>query len=168
MGKPLLKQHPGALGREPQPSQRQRQGEAPLPWCHPHLSSGERPCHRRHRQLVLEARAGGQHDRANGPVAVLQLGKSCPHLSSGWHGGIEQQTTPHTHHRHPDRHCHVKHPLELLETPDLAWDQFAHQGAAASVGVERQQRPPGPALICARRSLISAGELVHLRPAAPS
>ena len=55
VGQALLKQHPGAAGREAKPAKGQGQGKTPLPGRHPHLGLGEGPGHGRHRQFVFQA-----------------------------------------------------------------------------------------------------------------
>lgn len=159
MGQPLLEQHPGAAGGKTKPGQGQRQREAPLARAHPHGGGRKGPRHRRHRQLVLQPGAGGQHDRAHWPVTGFQLAQAVQQLLGGRHRRVEQQPFGEPHHGHADRHRHVEHSLQLLETPDLARHQLPHQGAAVAVGVERQQRPPGPALAqpwrCRWRGLVT-------------
>ena len=147
MGQSLLKQNPSAAGWESQPTRGQREREAPLAGSHPHRGIGEGPSQGWGGQLVLQARGGGQHDRHHGAMVALQLPESRQQLRGDWQRGVEQQALAQAQHRHPDRHRHVEDPLQLLKGPHLAGDQFAHQGAPPSVGIERQQRPPGPALL---------------------
>ena len=78
--------------------------------------------------------------RFQGPKASAQL-------SGGGQRIHQHQATGHLHHGEPDRHCHVINALELLKAPHLARDQLFKMGGALAIGIQRQQRPPRPALI---------------------
>ena len=162
MGKALLAKHTGAAGREAQPGGRQGKRKTPLPRCDPHLRRGEGPGHGRHRQLVLKARGGGQHDRSHGAMLLLEIAQGPQHLPGRSDRGVKQEAVAQARHRHADRHGHIENALQLLKAPELARDQLPHQGAAAPVGVERQQRPPGPTLIGGIASLCHLSVAGHL------
>jgi hypothetical protein len=147
MGVTLLPQHMRSRSGETQPCRWQLQRKAPLSRRDPELRLRKGPRHRRHRQLVFQAGSGGQHDGADGTVERFKVAQVAQQLSSGCHGGVQHQPGPHTDHRHADRHGHVEDPLQLLKAPDLARNQLAYQGAAPAIGVEGQQRPPGPVLL---------------------
>jgi hypothetical protein len=117
MGEALLAEHTGAAGREAQPGGRQGEGETPLPRCDPHLRLGEGPGHGRHRQLVLKARGGGQHDRSHGAMLLLEITQSTQHLPGRGYRGVEQEAVAQTRHRHSDRHGHIEDALQLLKAP---------------------------------------------------
>ena len=136
VGQSIHLQHLGAAGRKAQQTGRQGQGEAPLVGRDPDLGLGEGPGHGRHRQLVLQARGGREHDRTHGPMQGLQPLQLGPHVPGHRHRGVEHQPLGHLEHGHADRYRHVPDPLQLLETPDPAGNQLPNQGAAVPIGIE--------------------------------
>ena len=78
--------------------------------------------------------------RFQGPKASAQL-------SGGGQRIHQHQSAGHLHHGEPNWNGHVIDALELLKAPYLAWDQFFNVGGALAIGIQRQQRPPRPALI---------------------
>ena len=78
--------------------------------------------------------------RFQGPKASDQLRRR-------WQRIYQHQAARYLHHGEPDWHGHVIDALELLKAPCLAWDQFFNMGGALAIGIQRQQRPPRPALV---------------------
>ena len=144
VGQAVLLQNLGAGAGKAQPGIGQLQRKTPLARRHPELCGGKRPGQGRCRQLVLQARGGGQHDRVHGAVLLLQVAQGGTHGGRGRHGAVQQQTVSHLEHGHPDRYGHVPHPDQLLKRPETAGDQLPHQGAPLAIGIQGQQRPPGP------------------------
>ena len=81
-------------------------------------------------------------------MVSLELTDQSNAFSGGSNRGIKQQTILELDRRHADRYSHEKDTLQLLKTPDLARYQLAPEGAPLPEGIQRQQRPPGPVLIC--------------------
>ena len=77
--------------------------------------------------------------RFQGPKASDQLRRR-------WQRIYQHQAARYLHHGEPDWHGHVIDALELFKAPYLAWDQFFNMGGALAIGIQRQQRPPRPAL----------------------
>ena len=77
----------------------------------------------------------------------FQSPKASAQLRRRWQRIHQHQATGHLHHGEPDRHGYVLHTLKLLKAPHLAGDQLFNMGGSLAVGIQRQQRPPRPALV---------------------
>lgn len=66
-------------------------------------------------------------------------------FGGGGDGGVDEETArSQFDHRHPDWGDDVEYPLELIEGPDLAGDDFLSEGLALAEGVDWEEGPEGP------------------------
>ena len=147
MGHTIVEQHPGSAGGNPEPGQGKLHRKTPLAWADPEISIRKGPGQWTHRQLVLQAGGCRQHDGTHRTMLSFKGANQRTKLAGGWQWIHQHQTAGHLHHGEPDRHRHVIHTLKLLQAPDLSRNQLFKLRGTAAVRIQRQQRPPTPALI---------------------
>ena len=147
MGHTIVEQDSRSTLRDAEPGGGKGDGKTPLTRAQPDFRIWKGPGQGRQRQLVLEPGGGGQNDRAHRPMLLLEFGNRLAQLTGRRQGIHQHQATGHLGDSEANRNRHVIDPLQLLKAPELAGDQLTEHRAAAAIGIQRQQRPPGPALI---------------------